>query len=57
MRLGEFKRIKLKVTKNNIVIYEGTAEELPEEYKTLKINNITIKPETAEVEVEDLSSN
>lgn len=52
MKLNEFKRINLKVIKNNIVIYEGTADELPEELKMLNSVQIKIQPNLAIVEVE-----
>ena len=53
MRLDEFRRIKLKVTKNDTLIYEGEAEEMPEELKTLNTIEVKIQPGLAEVIVED----
>ena len=47
MRLDEFKRINLKVIKDDTIIYEGGAEELPEELKGVQSNNIKIQPELA----------
>lgn len=53
MRLDEFRRIKLKVTKEDIIIYEGEAEDLPEEYKALNTIQVKIQPGLAEVIVEN----
>lgn len=53
MRLDEFKRIKLKVIKNDIVVYEGEAEELPEELKDSRTKSVKIQPELAIIELED----
>ena len=53
MRIDEFKRINLKVTKDNQLIYEGPAEELPEELKELETKEITIRPNLAEIIAEE----
>ena len=53
MRLDEFRRIKLKVTKNDTVVYEGEAEALPEELKAAQTKFIKIQPELATVEIQD----
>ncbi len=53
MQISEFKRINLKVIKNNIVIYEGAAEELPEELKKLYTKEIKIHPNLAEVIIDE----
>ena len=53
MRLDEFKRINLKVIKENIIIYQGLAEELPEELKSLRTKEIKIQPNLAEIIVEE----
>jgi len=53
MRLDEFKRINLKVIKDDVVIYEGTAEELPEELKSWETKQITIQPNLAEIIAEE----
>lgn len=49
MRLDEFKRIKLKVIDNDIIIYEGEAEELPEDLKALHTREVKIQPGLAEI--------
>ncbi|MBO5141612.1 MAG: hypothetical protein J6C46_01205 [Clostridia bacterium] len=53
MRLDEFKRIKLKVFKNDTLIYEGEAEEIPEELKASNTVDIKIQPGLAIVKVEE----
>ena len=53
MRLDEFRRIQLKVIKEDVIIYEGEAENLPEEYKGLSTIKVKIQPGLAEVIVED----
>ena len=53
MRLDEFRRIKLTVIKNNEVIYNGEAEDLPEELKALNTIEVKIQPGLAIVVVED----
>lgn len=53
MRLDEFRRIKLKVTKDNEIIYDGEAEMIPEEFKALNTIEVKIQPGLAEVVVED----
>lgn len=53
MRLDEFRRIKLKVTKNDTIIYEGEAEELPEELKGVQAKSVKVQPELAIIELED----
>lgn len=51
MRLDEFRRINLKVTKNHITLYEGSAEDLPEELKGMECLQIQLESGLAEVEV------
>lgn len=51
MLVDEFKRINLKVIKNDEIIYEGKAEDAPEEIKMLHTEKIKIKPELAEITV------
>ena len=53
MRLDEFRRIKLKVIKNDIVIYEGEAEEIPEELKSANTIDVKVQPGIAQVIIED----
>ena len=53
MRLDEFKRINLKVIKNEEVIYEGEAENLHEELKAAQTKEIKIQPTLAIVTIED----
>lgn len=57
MRLDEFKRINLRVIKDEVVIYEGAAEELPLELKNLQTKQITIQPNLAITVVEDVFEN
>ena len=57
MQISEFKRINLKIIKNNIVIYEGIAEELPEDLKKLYSKEIKIHPNLAEVIIDDTMLN
>jgi len=54
MRLDEFRRIKLKITQKDTVIYEGEAENLPEEYRALNTLQVKIQPGLAEVVVEEI---
>jgi hypothetical protein len=49
MRLDEFRRINLKVIQNENIIYEGEAENIPEELKNLQTQEIKIQPGLAEV--------
>lgn len=51
MRLDEFKRINLKVINNDIVVYEGDAENLPEELKGAQTKEIKIQPGLAQVTI------
>lgn len=53
MRLDEFKRINLKVLKNDEVIYEGEAENIPEEICGANTTEIKIQPGLAIVKIED----
>lgn len=53
MRLDEFRRIKLKVLKNGITVYEGEAEEIPDNMKDMNTKEIKIQPGLAEVVLED----
>lgn len=52
MRLDEFRRIALKVTQNNTIIYEGAAEDLPDELKSLNTIDVKIQPGLAVITVE-----
>jgi len=49
MRLDEFRRINLKVIQNENIIYEGEAENIPEELKSLQTKEVKIQPGLAEV--------
>ena len=53
MRLDEFRRMKLKVLKNGITVYEGEAEEIPDNMKGMNTKEIKIQPGLAEVVLED----
>lgn len=53
MKINEFRRINLKIIKNDNVIYEGTAEELPEELQNLTTKEIKIQPNLAVITVND----
>lgn len=53
MKLDEFKRINLKVIKDDNIIYEGSSEELPEELKKLITKEIKIQPNLAVIVAEE----
>lgn len=53
MRLDEFRRIKIRVIKNGITIYEGKAEEIPDNIKGMETKEIKIQPGLAEMVLED----
>lgn len=53
MRLDEFKRINLKVIKDDNIIYEGIAEELPDDLKKLITKEIKIQPNLAIIVAEE----
>lgn len=53
MRLDEFKRINLKVIKDDNIIYEGLAEELPDDMKKLITKEIKIQPNLAVIVAEE----
>ena len=53
MRVDEFKRIKLRILKNNIVIFEGNAEEVPDDIKCLEACEIAISPGMAKITIEN----
>lgn len=55
MRLDEFKRINLKVIKDDNIIYEGLAEELPDDLKKLITKEIKIQPNLAVIVAEETS--
>lgn len=55
MRLDEFKRINLKVIKDDNIIYEGLAEELPDDLKKLITKEIKIQPNLAIIVAEETS--
>ena len=57
MRLDEFRRINLKVFKNDNIIYEGEAESIPEELKCAQTKEIKIQPGLAVVTIEDVIDN
>ena len=53
MRLDEFRRIKLRVIKNEDIIYEGEAEDIPDNLKSMNTKEIKIQPDLAEIIIED----
>lgn len=53
MRLDEFRRIKLRVIKNEDIIYDGEAEDMPDNLKSMNTKEIKIQPGLAEIIVED----
>ena len=55
MKISEFKRMKLKIIKDDEIIYEGAAEEVPEEIQKLVTKEIKIQPNLATVIAEEES--
>ena len=53
MKISEFKRMKLKIIKDDEIIYEGIAEEVPEEIQKLVTKEIKIQPNLATVIAEE----
>ena len=51
MKLWEFRLYKLKVIKDGEAIFEGMAEELPEDLKNMDSKNISLNNGEAVIEI------
>ena len=57
MRVSEFKRINLKILQDGNIIYEGVAENAPEEIQRLITKEIKIQPNLAVITVDSEKEN